>query len=69
MLSLRRPFQIKPIDSELPPGERPLKRVLSPVTVQVDVFANYGRPNEQRKSLTLWLKEAQETVCGGEIEF
>ena len=44
-------------------------RLLGPVTVQVDVFTNYGRPNEQRKSLTLRLKEAKETVRIGEIEF
>ena len=44
-------------------------RLLGAVTVQVDVFTNYGRPNEQRKSLTLRLKEAQETVRVGEIEF
>jgi hypothetical protein len=39
------------------------------VTVEVEVFTNYGRKNEQRKSLTLRLKEAQETVRIGEIEF
>jgi len=39
------------------------------VVVEVDVFTNYGRKNEQRKSLTLRLKEAQETVRIGEIEF
>ena len=44
-------------------------RLLGPVTVQVDVLTNYGRPNERRKSLTLRLKEAQETVRIGEIEF
>ena len=44
-------------------------RLLGPVTVQVDVFTNYGRPSEQRKSLTLRLKEAQETARIGEIEF
>ncbi len=44
-------------------------QLLGPVTVQVDVFTNYGRPNEQRKSLTLRLKEARETVRIGEIEF
>jgi hypothetical protein len=37
--------------------------------VQADVFTNYGRENEQRKSLTLRLKAAQETVPIGEIEF
>ncbi len=44
-------------------------RLTGPVTVQVDVLTNYGRPNEQRKSLTLRLKEAKETVRVGEIEF
>ena len=44
-------------------------RLLGPVTVQVDVLTNYGRANEQRKSLTLRLKEAKETVRVGEIEF
>ena len=44
-------------------------RLLGPVTVQVDVLTNYGRANEQRKSLTLRLKEAKETVRIGEIEF
>jgi Ca-activated chloride channel homolog len=44
-------------------------RLLGPVIVQVDVFTNYGRKNEQRKSLTLRLKDAQETVPIGEIEF
>ena len=44
-------------------------RLLGPVTVQVDVLTNYGRPDEQRKSLTLRLKQAQETVRIGEIEF
>lgn len=44
-------------------------RLLGAVTVQADGFTNYGRPNEQRKSLTLRLKEAKETVPIGEIEF
>jgi Ca-activated chloride channel homolog len=44
-------------------------RLLGPVTVQADVYTNYGRPNEQRKSLTLRLKEAKETVKIGDIEF
>jgi Ca-activated chloride channel homolog len=44
-------------------------RLLGPVTVQVDVFTNYGRADEERKSLTLRLKDAQETVRVGEIEF
>ena len=44
-------------------------RLLGAVTVQADVFTNYGRENEQRKSLTLRLKEARETVAIGGIEF
>ena len=44
-------------------------RLLGPVTVQVNVLTNYGRPNEQCKSLTIRLKEAKETVPIGEIEF
>ncbi len=39
------------------------------VTLQVDVFTNYGRPNEQRKSLTLRLTEKKETFTVGQIEF
>jgi tetratricopeptide (TPR) repeat protein len=44
-------------------------RLLGPVTVQVDVYTHYGRADEQRKSLTIRLKDAQETVRIGEIEF
>ena len=43
--------------------------LLGPVTVQVDVLTNFGRPGQQRKSLTLRLKEAKETVRIGQIEF
>jgi len=39
------------------------------VTLQVDVFSNYGRPNEKRKSMTLRLTEKKETFTVGEIEF
>ena len=44
-------------------------RLLGAVTVQVEVYTNFGRPNEQCKSLTVRLKGAQETVRIGEIEF
>ena len=47
----------------------PATRLLGAVTVQVDVLTNCGRANEQRKSLTVRLKDAQETVRIGEIEF
>jgi len=38
------------------------------VTLQVDVFTNYGRPSEQRKSLTFRLTETKEMFTVGEIE-
>ena len=44
------------------------RRLLEPLTVQMDVLTNYGRPNEPRTSLTLRLKEAQERGQIGEIE-
>jgi Ca-activated chloride channel homolog len=44
-------------------------RLLGPITVQVDVFSNYGRPNERRRSVTIRLKEARETIHVGQIEF
>lgn len=44
-------------------------RLLGPVTVQVDVFTHFGRPNQQRKSLTIRLTDARQTVRIGEIEF
>ena len=44
-------------------------KLLGAVTLQADVFANFGRPNEQRKTLTLRLRTKKETVQIGEIEF
>ena len=44
-------------------------RLLGEVTVQVDVFTNYGRPNEQHQSLTIRLREAKDTVKIGDVEF
>jgi uncharacterized protein YfaP (DUF2135 family) len=44
-------------------------QLLGVVTLQVDIFTNYGRPNEQHKSLTIRLKEAKETFTVGQIEF
>ncbi|HPD16779.1 MAG TPA: VIT domain-containing protein [Planctomycetota bacterium] len=44
-------------------------QLIGAVTLQVDVFTNYGRPNEQRKSLTLRLTEKKETFTVGQIEF
>ncbi len=39
------------------------------VTLQVDVFTNYGRENEQRRSITLRLKQRREVVSVGEVDF
>jgi len=44
-------------------------QLIGAVTLQVDVFTNYGRPTEQRKSLTLRLTEKKETFTVGQIEF
>lgn len=44
-------------------------RLLGAVTVQVDVYTNFGRKNQQCRSLTLRLKDAKETVPIGQIEF
>jgi tetratricopeptide (TPR) repeat protein len=39
------------------------------VTLQLDLFTNYGRPNEKRKSITLRLSEQKETFTVGTLEF
>ena len=39
------------------------------VTLQVDVFTNFGRPNQRRKSITLRLTKKKEVIDIGEIEF
>ncbi|HEY9069050.1 MAG TPA: DUF2135 domain-containing protein, partial [Candidatus Ozemobacteraceae bacterium] len=39
------------------------------VTLQVDVFTNYGRPNEKRRSITMRLTDRKETFTVGEVEF
>jgi hypothetical protein len=44
-------------------------QLLGPITVEVDVFTNYGRPNQKHKSLTVRLAEQKQNVAIGEIEF
>jgi Ca-activated chloride channel homolog len=39
------------------------------VTLQVDVFTNFGRANQKRKSITLRLTKKKEVIDIGEIEF
>ena len=43
--------------------------LLGAVTLQLDIFTHYGRPNEQCRSTTLRLTDKKETVTVGEIEF
>jgi tetratricopeptide (TPR) repeat protein len=40
-----------------------------PVTLQVDVYTNYGRPQEKRQSLTIRLKQAKDVITVGEVKF
>jgi len=39
-----------------------------PVTLQAELFTDYGRENEKRRAVTLRLGEKKETVKVGEIE-
>ncbi len=43
--------------------------VTGAVTLQADVFTNYGRPDEKRQTLTIRLSQAQEVVHVGDITF
>jgi len=43
--------------------------LLGSVTVQADIYTHYGRPNQQRKSLTFQLKQKEDVYEMGEIEF
>ncbi len=44
-------------------------KLIGAVTLQVDVYTNYGRPNEKKKSITLRLTGKKETVKVGDIKF
>ncbi len=39
------------------------------VTIQVDIFTNFGRPNQEHKAITIRLRENKETIKIGEITF
>jgi tetratricopeptide (TPR) repeat protein len=41
----------------------------APVTVQVDIFTNYGRVNEQHRSLTVRLQRVGDHVTVGKVKF
>jgi hypothetical protein len=44
-------------------------KLLGGVTVQVNVFTHFGRPEQRRKSITVRLTEAKEMITIGELEF
>jgi tetratricopeptide (TPR) repeat protein len=44
-------------------------KLIGAVTLQVDVYTNYGRPNQKRKSITLRLTKTKETFTVGKIRF
>jgi len=48
---------------------RYVTELVGEVTVQVDVFTNYGRISELHKSITVRLKEAKDTIDIGQIDF
>lgn len=45
------------------------RKILGPVTLQVEMITNYGRPNEERRARTLRLASAKEVVDVGEVAF
>lgn len=44
------------------------QKVLQPVTVQAEVYTNFGRPDQECKVLTLELKDTKQTFFIGEVE-
>jgi tetratricopeptide (TPR) repeat protein len=45
------------------------QKIAGAVTLQVDVFTNYGRADEKRRSVTLRLKDKKETFTVADVEF
>ncbi|MCR5219049.1 DUF2135 domain-containing protein [Treponema sp.] len=45
------------------------QKIIQPVTVQAEVYTNFGRPDQKRQVLTLELKESKETFLIGTIKF
>lgn len=45
------------------------QKIAGAVTLQVDIFTNYGRPEEKRRSVTLRLKDKKETFTVADVEF
>lgn len=44
-----------------------VQKIAGPTTLQVTIYTNYGRKNQQQKSMTLQLKEEEETVQVGDF--
>ena len=44
-------------------------KFLGAITLQVDIFTDYGRKSEKRKSITLRLKQRKEVIDVGGIQF
>ncbi len=44
------------------------QRLMGAVTLQVDIYTNYGRPNQARKSITLRLNKQKKTITVGDIK-
>jgi Ca-activated chloride channel homolog len=49
-------------------GSRSVK-IMGAVTVKVDIYTNFGRNEEDHKSITVQLKNAKEMITIGQIEF
>ncbi|MCP4216054.1 MAG: DUF2135 domain-containing protein [bacterium] len=54
------------IEVEYYGSDKPLP---GPITLQVDVFTDYGRKNEKKKSITVRLEKEEEMIAVGDIEF
>ena len=45
------------------------RELIGPVTLQVELFTNYGRPTQKRQAITIRLDEAKERINIGKIKF
>jgi tetratricopeptide (TPR) repeat protein len=45
------------------------RKLLGPVTLKVDIFTDYGRPNQKKRSKTLVLKEKKDIIIVGKVNF
>jgi hypothetical protein len=44
-------------------------KLIGAVTLHLDIFTNYGRPNEKQEAITLRLTDVKETIKIGELKF